>query len=291
MSWAVSIGRRAGDSARWPGKFISPVLDGAPSLLGPRSSLKAWEKAGDSQVAVLSVYRRRNSAVLQRLLRDCRLAGMSLYLWGLDGVAHELADETLGEGPGLRCELLNRLLCEVGESTDWIVVVDDDVELLRGWSIPAALGAMSLLGVDFAQPAHASGSIHSHTFNVRRPVIAARTVRTVEIGPLIMVRQPWISSIVPFPADGGMGYYLEWFWAELSGLGCRSAVLDCVPMRHLGSVASEYPSQSAGKRSLVDGSEFDSLDDLNRASPSYGRPIWPRWRRVRSLTSTGKAQR
>lgn len=260
---------------RWPGRAVRLMANRVPSVISARKAGDSFARASMGRVVLLCVYRQRNAGVVRALLDSCDRRQIDTALWALDSVAPELAGRTLGVGPGARCELLNRLWVMVGAEADCVVVCDDDVKFEGGWTLPAMLGAMAMLGVDFAQPAHVPGSPHSYAFNVRRPVIAARTVPSVEIGPLFAVRAPWVSRVVPFPDDAGMGFYLEWLWAGLSSEGCRSAVLDCVPMRHLANVGADYGSVFLGSDRHVPQDQYPtSLDALYEEQPVLSRTIW-----------------
>ena len=235
--------------------------------------LPSWVSAGMGQywydqlpsprVLLLCVYRRRNASILGAALTGVVSGQTDIRLWALDETAPDLAQHTRGQGRGARCDLLNRLVSDAPVDADWVVVIDDDVRLLDRWTITSMIGVMARFDVDFAQPAHAYGSIHSHLFNYRRPLIVGRQVRAVEIGPLFIVRRPWAGHVIPFPRDAGMGYFLEWVWSELASEGCRSAVLDCVPMEHLGAVGADYGWIELGDRRHLDGSPAGSVESLN----------------------------
>ncbi len=259
---------------RFPGKRIRPMLLNLPSVLSSSRASRHFSGLQNRKTVVLCVYRRRNAHVVHKLINGCASDSTEIRLWALDSVAPSLARFTCGSGQGPRCTLLNRLWTQSTTNPDWLVIADDDVALLRSWTLSAVIGAMSMLDVDFAQPAHAANSHHSHWFNVRRPLVAGRAVGAVEIGPLFLVKAPWIDRVVPFSKDAGMGYFLEWFWATFEKEGCRSAVLDCVPMRHLGAVGASYGSVALGSSEQPDAGSV-SVDQLVSQSPNYGRLLWP----------------
>lgn len=276
-SWARRVAHSVYRPDRLPGRVLWPALRAMPSLLPRRVAEHAFRRLGRPRVTILCVYRARNADTVLHLLSGVSGATADVRLWALDEPDPRLSAYTHGVGPGSRCELLNRLWLGASEA-DWVVVMDDDVRLLRSWTVTSFIGAMALLGADFAQPAHVQDSTHGHEFNVRRPLVPARRVPTVEVGPLFVVRGRWIHHVVPFPDDGGMGYYLEWEWSDWASTSCLSAVLDCVPMRHLGSVSAEYELEGAGSRARYEARVSSSLDEYVGSFPDYGLILWPSWR-------------
>lgn len=260
---------------RWPGRIVWPVLRSLPSVISSARATKHFTGLSAKSVLVLCVYRKRNAGIVTRMVDGCTTKDIDIRLWALDSPVPDLERYTTGVGPGPRCELLNRLWSESAPTPDWLVVVDDDVELLKSWTIPAMIGAMSMLDVDFAQPSHVPESLHVHAFNNRRPLVAGRSVAAVEVGPLFIVRAPWVDRVVPFPADAGMGLYLEWAWSALADEGCRSAVLDCAPMRHLAAVGADYGAVTLGSPRHLEGADARSLDEFISGSAGYGRLLWP----------------
>lgn len=251
------------------------VLHALPSPISAARAERQFSGLGEKKILLLCVYRERNARTVSQMLRGIGGVNVDARLWALDSVAPELEEHTRGIGPGARCELLNRLMHQSADVPDWLVVIDDDVNLLKSWTIPSMIGAMSMLSVDFAQPAHVVESSYSHAFNFRRPLLAGRRVCCVEIGPLFIVRKPWIDRVVPFPKDAGMGFFLEWEWADLVEEGCRSAVLDCVPMRHFGTVGADYGAVALGRPRHPKCSEGIALDQFVAESHGYGRALWP----------------
>jgi GT2 family glycosyltransferase len=143
-------------------------------------------------------------------------------------------------------ENLNRLLAEhpAGEH-DWLLVVDDDVVLPRGF-----LDRLLLLGEHFAldllQPAHRARSHAAWRVTRRRPGALARETPFVEIGPVTAFARSTFATLLPFP-EVRMGWGLDLHWAALAREhGWRCGVLDAVAIAHVAAPAADaYSRESA----------------------------------------------
>ena len=217
--------------------------------------------------SLYAVYRRRNAAVLERLLEPAREAGWPVALWALDEPEQRLADWTLGSGAGTKFELVNRLLAErPPESSHHVVVADDDAEFKRG-SIVSFLDLARQAELDLAQPAHTLRSNISHRITWARPLSQARLTTFVEIGPIFSVSPGWRDRIVPLPEDMGMGWGLELRWMDLQAEGCRLGIVDATPVRHLARFATAYAADEESAR-------------LQRLLEERGAPGWKGLRRT-----------
>ncbi len=116
------------------------------------SSSRDADRSGPP-VLVLMVYRARNVATVQILLRQLGTHA-EVRLWALDEVAPELASNTLGFGPGPRFVHLNWLYGARPVAEDsWLVVADDDVFFFGG-GLTTMVALMGRGGFSLAQPGH-----------------------------------------------------------------------------------------------------------------------------------------
>ena len=186
---------------------------------------------------VIAIYRARNAERLSRVLTAGASGSRPWGLWALDEVAPSLAAWTVGQGPGGKFDLLNKIL-HLMPSTDHLplVVTDDDIDLRRG-TLTGLCALMATAGLDLAQPAHARRSQSSYEFNRRRRGSRARLTTFVEIGPVFAMAPAWRAAFAPFPADLGMGWGLELLWARQREHGCRLGVVDAVTVHH-----PDYPT-------------------------------------------------
>lgn len=227
------------------------------------------------RAVLVCVYRARNAEVVGRLVADARSRGWDVRLWALDVPAPALADATVGEGPGTKFALLDRLLTEpapVGH--DWYVVADDDVTVERG-SIDDLLALAEAGRLDLVQPAHTERSHRELEFTVRRPASVARRTSFVEIGPIFAFRGHLLDRMVPFPVGDSMGWGLELTWTDLERAGVRLGIVDAVGVRHLGPVGADY-AKAAERRRLEALLAERGLTSVLEVQVT--RAVWRPWR-------------
>lgn len=129
---------------------------------------------------------------------------------------------------------------------DWLLVLDDDVVLPRGF-LDRFLACAEAADLRLAQPAH---RLHSHaawpvTRRSRDPRSLVRATRFVEIGPITAFRADTFGTLLPFPALR-MGWGLDVHWGALArDHGWRVGVVDATPILHLAPVAEDYDRDAA----------------------------------------------
>jgi hypothetical protein len=127
---------------------------------------------------------------------------------------------------------------------DWLVIVDDDVILPRGF-LDRFLVLAERFGFELAQPAHAFASHAAWDVTRRRPGVLAHRTRFVEIGPVTALSARAAAELLPFP-DLQMGWGLDARWGAIAAeRGWPVGVIDATPVRHLRPVAGEYPRDAA----------------------------------------------
>jgi hypothetical protein len=128
-------------------------------------------------------------------------------------------------------ENLNRLLAGTPAQMDWTLVVDDDVELPRGF-LGRFLACAENLGLQLAQPAHRHTSHAAWAVTRRARWTLARRTRLVEIGPVTAFHSSVATELLPFPPLR-MGWGLDAHWGGLAReRGWRLGVVDATPIRH-----------------------------------------------------------
>jgi GT2 family glycosyltransferase len=156
---------------------------------------------------------------------------------------------------------------------DWLLVLDDDVELPRGF-LDATIAAAESLDLDLAQPAH---RLHSHaawSVTRRRPGALARETAFVEIGPVTLLRASTFDALLPFP-DLRMGWGLDVHWSALArDRGWRLGVIDAVPMLHAAAPAASAYSRDAAvaeAAAFLADRPYLPRDDANRTLAVHRR--------------------
>ncbi len=143
-------------------------------------------------------------------------------------------------------ENLNRLLeAHPAEGHDWLLVLDDDVKLPRGF-VDDFVFLCERFGLALAQPAHRLRSHAAWPVTRRHPGSVVRETGFVEIGPVSAFAAVTFPVLLPFPPLR-MGWGLDTHWAALAREhGWRCGVVDAVAIEHLAApVASTYGREAA----------------------------------------------
>jgi GT2 family glycosyltransferase len=142
-------------------------------------------------------------------------------------------------------ENLNRLLAEhPPDGHDWLLVLDDDVELPRGF-LDRFVFLCERFSLQLAQPAHRLNSHAAWPQTRRRAGSVVRETRFVEIGPVTAFASVTFATLLPFP-ELRMGWGLDAHWAALAGEhGWRCGVTDAVAIRHRVAPAAAAYSRAA----------------------------------------------
>jgi glycosyltransferase involved in cell wall biosynthesis len=212
------------------------AADAAEILSGRRARLRAAARAQPPRrhVLALGVEREEHRAL-------ARAARAELLRSRHDVEVHTCAPSGAG-----KFENLNALLAaHMHSEPDWLLLVDDDVGLPRGF-LDRFLFVSERFDLRLAQPAHrlASHAAWSHTR--RRPRSLARVVGMVEIGPVTALHRETLATLTPFPPTR-MGWGLDAHWGAVAReRGWRCGVVDAVALRHRARpVAEGYSSDAA----------------------------------------------
>jgi GT2 family glycosyltransferase len=171
-------------------------------------------------------------------------------------------------------ENLNRLLAaHPPHDHDWLLVVDDDIMLPRGF-LDRFLFLAERFSLDLAQPAHGRASHAAWQVTRRRPGSVVRETSFVEIGPVTAFAHSTFSTLLPFP-DLRMGWGLDLHWAALARRhGWRCGVIDAVPIRHRAApAASAYSREQAlaEARSFLEHRPYLSASEAQRTLTTHHR--------------------
>jgi len=171
----------------------------------------------------------------------------------LAGARHELersrhhvtfASTTAGDQG--KFENLDALLAEhPAAGHDWVLVLDDDVQLPAGF-LDQFLFLVERFGLRLAQPAHRRRSHAAFHVTRRRPDSVVRETAFVEIGPVVALHSTVFDELLPFPPlRAGWGLDLHWS-AIAAANGWPIGIVDATPIRHgLRQIASSYDRGAA----------------------------------------------
>jgi hypothetical protein len=224
------------------------LLDARQLLSGSRArlALAARREPPARRVLVLGVERPQHQAAARAAHKELLRS------------RHQVDLHTCPPGELGRFENLNRLLAAhppAQHGYDWLLTIDDDVTLPRGF-LDRMLLLAERLALDLAQPAHRLRSHAAWQVTRRRPGAAARETRFVEIGPVTLFAPTTFATLLPFPPLR-MGWGLDLHWAALARVhGWRLGVLDAVAIAHAAA-----PAASAYSRDEAEGEARAFLAD------------------------------
>jgi hypothetical protein len=187
---------------------------------------------------------------------------------------HDVELHTCPAGGRGKFENLNRLLAtHQPEGHDWLLVVDDDVELGRGF-LDRFLFLCERFSLQLAQPAHRLSSHAAWPHTRRRAGSVVREVSFIEIGPVTAFAHTTFPTLLPFP-DLRMGWGLDAHWAALAHEhGWRCGVIDAVSIRHRAAPAAAAYSRDAAlaeARAFLAGRPYLSGEDARRTLSTHRR--------------------
>jgi len=171
-------------------------------------------------------------------------------------------------------ENLNRLLAaHPADDRDWLLMVDDDVELPRGF-LDRFLFLCERFSLQLAQPAHRLSSHAAWQVTRRRALSVARETCFVEIGPVTALARVTFPAMLPFP-ELRMGWGLDVHWAALAREhGWRCGVIDGVSIRHRAAPAADAYSRDAAiaeARAFLADRPYVSADEAQRTLTIHRR--------------------
>jgi hypothetical protein len=156
----------------------------------------------------------------------------------LERSRHRVELHTCEPGERGKFENLNEMLRRhPAAGHDWLLVVDDDVELPRGF-LDRFLFLCERFSLALAQPAHRLDSHAAWSVTRRRPGSVVRETQFVEIGPVTAFARVTFPVLLPFPPLR-MGWGLDAHWAALARENAwRCGVVDAVSIRHRAAPAA-----------------------------------------------------
>ncbi len=285
-----STGSPEGDPSANGGASVPPARDdflsGMSGTVGGLDALRrsvedeavnAWELASGRRL--LLALAARHDPPLRRVLvlgveRPERRALAEAMHAELLSSRHDVELHTgAPDGQG-KFERLNRLLTvHLPEGHDWLLVVDDDVELARGF-LDRFLFLCERFSLQLAQPAHRLNSHAAWPQTRRRALSVVRETSFVEIGPVTAFAARTFATLLPFP-ELRMGWGLDAHWAALAREhGWRCGVTDAVSIRHRAAPAADAYSREealAEARAFLAERPYLPADQAHRTLTSHRR--------------------
>jgi glycosyltransferase involved in cell wall biosynthesis len=164
-------------------------------------------------------------------------------------------------------ELVNELIAGHLDGHDYLVIVDDDLALPRGF-IDHLLGWQRHLGFAVAQPARSPNSFIDHRIVEQQRGAVARRTRFVEIGPVVSIHRSAYAELLPFDLTSPMGWGYENIWAHrIEAAGLTMGIIDAVPVDHsLRPPVANYSWDEAdeARTRILAGNDHVPLEDCFR---------------------------
>jgi GT2 family glycosyltransferase len=192
----------------------------------------------------------------------------------LERSRHDVELHTCAPAGKGKFENLNRLLAaHPATDHDWLLVIDDDVELPRGF-LDRMLFLCERFALDLAQPAHLRNSHAAWQVTRRRAGSVVRETPFVEIGPVTAFARSTFSTLLPFPPLR-MGWGLDLHWAALArARGWRCGVVDALAIGHRAAPAAGAYSREAAvaeARAFLAEHEYVSAREAQRTLATHRR--------------------
>jgi hypothetical protein len=185
---------------------------------------------------------------------------------------HHLDFECKSAGRQGKFENLNALLeRRPPRGYDWLIVVDDDVALPRGF-LDSFIFLAERFDLRLAQPAHRYRSHAAWKVTRRRPASLVRETAFVEIGPVTAFQARTFDALLPFPSLR-VGWGLDAHWSAIAREGAwKLGVIDATPVRHgLRTIAAAYDRQDAinEARQFLAGRPYTPADEALRTIATH----------------------
>jgi len=278
-------GRGAGGDERVQEEPLD-FLSGASGTVGGFDAVRrgardelvdAWELASGRRLALKLAARReppRRRVLVLGVQRHERVALAEAARAELLGSRHDVELHFCPPGGKGKFENVNRLLAAHPiDSRDWLLVVDDDVELPRGF-LDRFLFLCERFNLQLAQPAHRLNSHAAWPQTRRRPRSVARETSFVEIGPVSAFASATFATLLPFP-ELRMGWGLDAHWAAIAReRGWRCGVVDAVAIRHRAAPAADAYSRAdaiAEARAFLAERPYVSAGEAQRTLTTHRR--------------------
>jgi GT2 family glycosyltransferase len=281
---AHALGRVVEAAAEWHPRHAAPAAAGTPDFLAGTSGTVSGRRAVLRRLHDRRLDRRgrgrrralRRRAQAHGVPRRVLVIGverpeisntMSATHAELARSIHDVEVRTVPAGDAGKFENLNRLLADgTLEHVDWLLVVDDDVDLPAGF-LDVFLLVCEAAGLKLAQPAHRLASHAAWDVTRRRDGEGDwRETTFVEIGPVTAFHRDTFKALLPFPALR-MGWGLDAHWSAVArATGWPIGIVDAVPIGHtLRPVAETYPREDAiaEARSFLAGRPYVRRDEVS----------------------------
>lgn len=232
-------------------------------------ALATRQRARIARSAANAPRRRVLALAVERIGEPNLLAGARAEL---ERSHHDVEFARTDVGSRGKFENLNALLAgHPAAGHDWLLVLDDDVELPAGF-LDTFIFLAERFGLVVAQPAHRHRSHAAWAVTRRRAGSLVRETQFVEIGPVFAFAARAFETLLPFPALR-TGWGLDAHWSAVArSRGWTLGVVDAVPIRHgLRPIASSYDRTAALEegRAFLEGRDYVRAAEAQRTLATH----------------------
>ncbi|MBO9582108.1 MAG: hypothetical protein J7498_14555 [Sphingobium sp.] len=127
---------------------------------------------------------------------------------------------------------------------DWVIMVDDDVELPDQFT-DTLLALAEYADLKICGPAHRAHSYWSYPITKRHKNALVRETNFAEVGPIVAFRREIFHLVFPFPSLK-YGWGIDSVWPTLIGReGWKTGIADGAALRHVNPIGNTYNLQEA----------------------------------------------
>lgn len=279
-----ALGAATAHARRAPDDFLSGESGTVGGLDAPRRELRdravdARALLGGQRLRLARAARReppRRRVLVLGVARAAHSAQSAAITAELERSRHTVELRFAPPHDAGKFENVNRLLRGARvPDCDWLLVIDDDVLLPRGF-LDRLLLLAERFAFDLVQPAHRARSHAAWRVTRRRAGVLARRTPFVEIGPVTAFARRTLPALLPFPEQPRMGWGVDLHWAALARAhGWRCGVLDAVAIAHpLAPAAESYSRETAifEARAFLADHAYLSASEAQLTLATYRRP-------------------
>ncbi len=259
----------------------SGTVGGVDSLVREARDLAtdAWQVASAQRLRIALAARReppRRRVLALQIERPQNREPAARARRELERSRHDIELRVGAPGERGKFENLNLLLDERPYADrDWLLVLDDDVELPHGF-LDRFVFLCERFSLQLAQPAHRLNSHAAWPQTRRRRGSVVRETRFVEIGPVTAFAHATFATLLPFP-QLRMGWGLDAHWGAIaSEHGWRCGVTDAVAIRHRAAPAADAYSREAAiaeAHAFLAGRPYVRAEDAKRTLTTHRRLV------------------
>lgn len=255
--------------------FLSGTGGEVSGIRTTTAAILADAVADARELASLQRWRLRRAARASSPRRVLALAVERTDMPGLLGSArdellrsqHDVHFARIAAADRGKFENLNELLARnPAPGNDWLLVLDDDVLLPRGF-LDTFIFLAERFRLQLAQPAQRRRSHAAWEVTRRRLGSVVRETAFVEIGPVFAFHATTFEALLPFPPLR-VGWGLDVHWSAVAQAhGWRLGVVDaCAVRHHMRRVAASYDSTAAIEeaRRFLSGRPYTTASEAQR---------------------------